>query len=227
MKNVHIIGASRGIGLELVKQHADAGDRVYAYARNPSESDELTALANGNDSISAHEMDMAEDASVASGAADSGSDPVDLLWIVGGVSGKIEPMLDPGDWESFDNSIEINMKGPLRVLRAFLPRLREGSKAISFSSQLAASTWPYGGFYPYVASKSGMAGIMRAAALDLKDKGIIVGVVHPGWVQTDMGGEQADITPEQSATGLRKVAEKWTINETGAFYNWDGNKHAW
>src|SRR5690606_5155371 len=85
---------------------------------------------------------------VAEGAADSGADTVDFLYIVGGIVGKMEPMLEPGDWDTFDDAIEVMLKGPLRVLRAFLARLGQGSKVIVFSSQLAASTWPYGGFYP-------------------------------------------------------------------------------
>jgi NAD(P)-dependent dehydrogenase (short-subunit alcohol dehydrogenase family) len=119
------------------------------------------------------------------------------------------------------------VKGPLRVLQAFLPRLSGGSKVINFSSQLAASTWPYGGFYGYGAAKAGLNRMMRSVAIDLKDRGIIIGIIHPGYVQTDMGGPAAEITPEASASGIRKVTADWTIERSGDFLKWNGETHAW
>ena len=119
------------------------------------------------------------------------------------------------------------VQGPLRVLQAFLPRLGAGSKVINFSSQLAASTWPYGGFYAYGAAKAGLNRMMRSVAIDLKDRGIVVGSIHPGWVQTDMGGPGAEITPQESAAGIIKLARGWPLEHTGDFYKWNGEPHAW
>lgn len=226
MLQVCIIGASRGIGLELVRQHAEAGDRVFAFARDRKNAPELAALADGN-SVTLHEMDMASDGSVAGGAADAGTETIDRLYIVGGIVGKTEPMLEPGDWDTFDDAIEIMLKGPLRVLRAFLPRLDQGAKVIVFSSQLAASTWPYGGFYPYVAAKGGLNRMIRSVAIDVKDRGIIIGLIHPGYVQTDMGGPEADITPKESANGIRTLTQRWTLENSGDFYKWNGEPHDW
>jgi NAD(P)-dependent dehydrogenase (short-subunit alcohol dehydrogenase family) len=141
----------------------------------------------------------------------------------------MEPQLDAAtmDWADFDAAIEIMLKGPLRVLQAFLPRLGAGSKVINISTQLAASTWPYGGFYPYVAAKAGLNRLMRSVAIDLKDRGVIIGLVHPGYVQTDMGGPDAEITPVESATGIRAVAAAWTLETSGDFLKWNGEAHAW
>jgi NAD(P)-dependent dehydrogenase (short-subunit alcohol dehydrogenase family) len=102
-----------------------------------------------------------------------------------------------------------------------------GSKVINFSSQLAASTWPYGGYYAYVASKAALNRLMRSVAIDLKERGIVIGLIHPGYVQTDMGGPAAEITPEQSATGVRTLAEGWTLEKSGDFYRWNGEEHPW
>ncbi len=144
-----------------------------------------------------------------------------------GVTGVIEPELETADWDAFDEAINIMVKGPLRVLQAFLPRLSAGSKVINFSSQLAASTWPYGGFYAYGAAKAGMNRMMRSVAIDLKDRGIIIGLIHPGWVQTDMGGAAAEITPTESANGIRQITADWTIERSGDFLKWNGETHAW
>jgi NAD(P)-dependent dehydrogenase (short-subunit alcohol dehydrogenase family) len=228
MANIVISGASRGIGLELAKQHKEAGDRVYALCRNPAGADKLSALAAASGgTVSVHQSDVVDDASVRAGAASTGNDPIDVIYSVAGVVGTLEPELENADWAVFDEAIDIMVKGPLRVLQAYLPRLRAGSKVINFSSQLAASTWPYGGFYGYVAAKAGLNRMMRSVAIDLKDKGIIVGLIHPGYVQTDMGGPGAEITPEASATGIRKVTAEWTLERSGDFLKWNGETHAW
>ncbi|MFC0203756.1 SDR family oxidoreductase [Novosphingobium soli] len=228
MANVAITGAGRGIGLELARQHFDRGDRVFALVRNPESARALQDLAAGaGGRLSVHAMDVASNASVASGAADTGEAAIDLLYNVAGVSGRTEPQLDGIDWDDFDQAIEIMLKGPLRVLSAFLPRLGAGSKVINFSSQLGASTWPYGGYWPYAATKAGLNRLMRSVAFDLRERGIVVGLVHPGYVQTDMGGPGADITPQESAASIVRLADGWTLEETGEFYKWNGEKHAW
>lgn len=228
MANVAITGAGRGIAFELVKQHLAKGDRVHALVRDPSGAtalNEMAAASGGK--LTVHAMDVASDESVAAGAASTGEGPIDLLYNVAGIIGEMAPQLDKVDWRDFDNTIEIMLKGPLRVLVAFLPRMGAGSKVINFSSQLAASTWPYGGLYPYVAAKAGLNRMMRSVAIDLKDRGIVVGVIHPGYVQTDMGGPNADITPEESASQIAVLAEGWKIEDTGEFYKWNGEKHDW
>ncbi len=228
MATVAIVGASRGIGLELAKQHLQAGDRVFALCRSPDKADKLKALADASGGkISVHQADVANEASMRSGAASTGGAGVDLLYIVAGVAGTMAPELESANWDVFDDTINIMLKGPLRALQAFLPQLSAGSKVINFSSQLAASTWPYGGFYAYGAAKAGLNRLMRSVAIDLKDKGIIIALIHPGYVQTDMGGPSADITPQESASGIRKVVGDWTLAESGDFKKWNGQAHAW
>lgn len=225
MANVVISGAGRGIGLELARQSAAAGDRVFALVRDPDTAEALLALSG----ISIHEADVASDESVRAAATATGDAPIDVLYNVAGVLGPVAPELEPGasDWKAWTEVINVMTYGPLRVLQAFLPQMREGSKAISLTSQLAASTWPYGGLYPYVAAKAALNRVMRSVAFDLRDRGIIVGVIHPGYVQTDMGGPNADITPEESARGIRETTAAWTVGDTGAFLKWDGEAHAW
>ncbi len=226
MANIAIAGAARGIGLELVKQYSEAGDRVFALVRKPS--DALDALAAASDGkVTVHILDVADDASVKAGAADTGSEQIDVLYNVAGVTGPVGDELVSADWDGWDEAFNIMVKGPLRVLQAFLPRLHSGSKVISFSSQLAASTWPYGGYYAYGAAKAALNRMMRSVAIDLKDRGIVVGTIHPGWVQTDMGGPDAEITTEESASGIRKLAANWSIENTGDFFKWNGEPHAW
>lgn len=228
MATVAITGAGRGIGLELTKQHVDAGDRVFALVRNPDGAEKLNALAaSSGGKLTVHTLDVGEDASVKAGAASTGGDPIDILYNVAGVAGQVAPELDGANWDEWQDMFNIMIAGPLRVMQAFLPRLGHGSKVMNISSQLAASTWPYGGFYAYGAAKAGLNRMMRSVAIDVKDKGIIVGLLHPGWVQTDMGGPDAEITPLESASGIRSTAASWTLEESGDFKKWNGEAHAW
>ena len=230
MANIVITGASRGIAYELAKQCGAAGDRVFATCRDPATADALKALADGsNGRITVHQLDVARDDSVRDAVADTGSDRIDVIYNVAGVLGQTKPELELGssDWAGWQDVLNIMTFGPLRVLQGFLPRMDAGSKVINITSQLAASTWPYGGFYPYVAAKAALNRVMRAVAVDLKPRGIIVGIVHPGYVKTDMSGPKADITPEESAAGVRKVTDGWTLDQTGAFMKWNGQAHPW
>jgi NAD(P)-dependent dehydrogenase (short-subunit alcohol dehydrogenase family) len=227
MANVAITGAARGIGFEIARQHLEQGDRVYALARDVG-AVQLAALAAGSDGkLTVHAMDVGDEASIRAAAASLGDAKIDLVYNVAGISGTIAPELESADWTAFDDAINVMLKGPLRVLQAFLPRLSAGSKVVNITSQLAASTWPYGGFYAYVAAKAGLNRMMRSIAIDLKDRGIIIALIHPGYVQTDMGGADAEITPQESARGIIAVTADWTLERSGDFYRWNGEKHPW
>ncbi len=228
MATIVISGASRGIGLELVRQHAAQGDRVFALCRAPDKAEALCALSDAsNGLVSAHAADVTSDASMRAAAAETGGAAIDILYSVAGVTGTIKPELESADWAVFDEAIEIMLKGPMRTLHAFLPQLAKGSRMINFSSQIGASFWPYGGFYAYAAAKAGLNRMMRSVSIDLRPRGIIIGLVHPGYVQTDMGGPNAEITPEESATGVRTLAEHWPIEKSGEFMKWTGEPHSW
>ncbi|WP_298285356.1 SDR family NAD(P)-dependent oxidoreductase [Novosphingobium sp.] len=228
MATVAVTGAGRGIGLEIARQHLACGDRVIALVRNPAGATELAELAAASQGLlTIHAMDVGDDASVKSGAAETGDEPVDVLYNVAGISGPVPAELESADWDEWNDVFRIMVQGPLRVLQAFLPRMGEGAKVINFSSQLAASTWPYGGYYAYSAAKAALNRLMRSVAIDLKERGVIVGLVHPGWVQTEMGGAGADITPAESAEGIRKVTADWTLDRSGDFLKWNGETHPW
>lgn len=230
MPTVAITGAARGIGFELAKAYSEDGARVYAFARDLNKADALKALAaQSGGKVTAHQMDVGNDESVRAAASALSGAKVDVLFNVAGLAGSIDPELKPGasNWADWQDVLNVNTLGPLRVLQAFLPNLDRGAKVINLSSQVGASTWPMGGFYSYAASKAALNRVMASAALDLKDSGIIVGLVHPGWVQTDMGGENAEITTPESVAGIRKITAEWTLDRSGAFLKWNGETHPW
>ena len=118
--------------------------------------------------------------------------------------------------------------GPFRVVQTFLRNLRaaENPKIMSITTQIAATTWPTGGFYAYASTKAALNRVMLGLARDLKDE-VIVNLIHPGWVRTDMGGPGADITPEESALGIRNVIASVSKQDSGKFYKWNGDTHPW
>ena len=226
MATVVITGAARGIGLALAAQHVAAGDRVLALPRKASTELEDLAAASGG-LLTIHPCDVASDASVRAAAAGTGDGPIDVLYNVAGVAGPIADELESADWDAWNETFAIMVQGPLRVLQAFLPRMGEGARVINVTSQLGASTWPMGGYYAYAAAKAALNRLTRSIAIDLKPRGVILGVVHPGWVQTQLGGPHAQISADESAAGLRKLAAEWPLDDTGGFRKWNGEPHAW
>jgi len=228
MANVAITGAGRGIALELVKLHLAKGDRIFALLRNPDSAEVLKDIAEGSGGlVTLHAMDVADDASVKAGAADTGTAAVDVLYNVAGVAGNAASELESADFADWLDVFNINVNGPMRVFQAFLPRLKSGAKVVSFGSQVGASTWPYTGYEACSASKAALHRLMISVALGTKDRGIIAISVHPGWVQTDMGGAEADLTPQESAEGIVALTDGLTPDMSGGFYKWNGEPHAW
>lgn len=228
MANVAITGAGRGIALELVKLHLAKGDRVHALLRDPEGADALKEIAEGSAGlVTLHTMDVADDASVKAGAAQTGDAAIDVLYNVAGVSGNTGSELESADFSDWLDVFNINVNGPMRVFQAFLPRFGSGAKIVSFGSQVGASTWPYPGYEVYSASKAALHRLMLSIALGTKDRGIIAISVHPGWVQTDMGGPNAELTPQESAQGIAALTERLTPDMSGGFYKWNGDPHAW
>jgi NAD(P)-dependent dehydrogenase (short-subunit alcohol dehydrogenase family) len=230
MANVLITGANRGIGLELAKQYAREGDTVFAFCRQPEEADALNELAHASGGrMSVHTMDVADEESIWAAAKAIGGQPVDILINNAGIrGGEKQGLEDTGNTADWIEAFRVMTIGPLRVVQAFLGNLRkaENPKVMTVTSQLGASTWPMGGSYAYGSAKAAVNRVMGALALDLQGQ-VIVALIHPGWVRTDMGGAKADIAPEESAAGIRKVIAGLTKADTGKFYKWNGGIHPW
>lgn len=234
MANIVITGANRGIGFALVKSYVTTGNRVYAFCRSPEQATELAQLAaNTGGQLTLHPLDMADGNSIAAVANVLEDTPVDVLLNVAGITGgRMDNLLDKPfteeDFAGWREAFEVMTIGPFRLTQALLPNLIAAKgKVMTVSSQIAASTWPYGGMYAYGATKAGVNRVMRSLAIDLKDKGVCVASVHPGYVQTDMGGPNADITPQESAAGIKSVVENLNLDSTGGFFKWNGELHDW
>jgi NAD(P)-dependent dehydrogenase (short-subunit alcohol dehydrogenase family) len=230
VSNVVITGANRGIGLALARLYAQRGDTVFACCRSPSEANELHALAK-NHAVTVLALDVGDDASVAALAEALAAVPVDTLINNAGVNGGPldEQTATRMDFAAWADAFNVNSIGPVRVLHALLPALTRSTrpKVMSVTSQLGAISLDLAVAYGYSASKAALNKFMRLAAADLAREGIAVGLVHPGWVKTDMGGPGAQITPEESAAGIANVIDGLSLDNAGGFWKWNGKQHDW
>ncbi len=230
MATTLITGANRGIGLALARQYTEAGDRVFATCRSPVDAGDLNSLAAGSGGrLTVHALDVGDSASVSACAKAVGGIPIDILINNAGILGGKSQTLEAIDFDAWIDALKVMTIGPFRMVQTFLPNLKAAAapKVMTVTSQLAASTWPFGGSYAYSSAKAGVNKVMQTLAKDLKAQNITVAMIHPGWVKTDMGGDGADITAQESATGIRSVIAGLTSETSGKFYKWNGEIHPW
>ena len=228
MAVVLITGANRGIGQALVKAYAGRRDRVIACIRATSDRDALdAAVAAAPKWIEVIEMDVSDPLEIARTRRKLEAEPIDILINNAGIGGPDRQSATDMDFEGLEEALNINAIAPLRVATAFLPNVKAAKgKIITLSSQMGA-TGASADNLAYRVSKQAVNRLMRGLATELKPQGVPVLIVHPGWVKTDMGGDGAQLSPEQSAAQLLKLIDKFDIASTGKFLAWNGKELAW
>ncbi len=231
MKSVLITGANRGIGLEHAVRYAARGARVWATARNPKEAEELNALAAtypGNVEVLVYD---ASDAGAASAMrAEIGTAPIDLLFANAGGMGGRRQSFGNVDSEAVLGLIQVNALAGLQLAEAFANNVAASErKVMAFQTSLMGSIDDNGsgGYYGYRLSKVALNMIGKGVANDLRDRGVISVLLHPGWVQTRMGGPSARVSVEQCVVGQQKILDGLTPAQSGKFYNYDGRELPW
>ena len=231
MQTIVISGANRGIGLELTRRFLQSGARVVAGCRHPDSADALRALASASGKLEIVQLDVGDAASVAALGNALKDQPVDVLINNAGIMGGEHQALKDMDYAAWLQTFEINTLAPFRMTATLLPNLKLAKRArvITVSSQMGA--FAMGGMgvdrYAYCSSKAAVSRTMQIMAEELKADGIIVCPVHPGWVRTDMGGANAQISAEECAGGLFRLIENLTPAQSGRFWRWDGTEHPW
>lgn len=225
-RTVVIIGASRGIGREMCRLYAERGDRVIAGVRALPAVIGASAMSS---LIQYRVVDVGSPLSVGAFQDALAGTPVDILINSAGVLGGDRQNLDDMDYEAWRHAFDINTIAPFLVTTALLDNLRaaDEAKVITLTSQMGSLNQRSTGSYAYRSSKAAANKVMQVMALELEAEGIVVCPVHPGWVKTDMGGPQADITVEESASGLVTLIDRLTLAQTGRFWTWEGVEHPW
>ncbi len=231
MSTVLITGANRGLGLEFARQYAGAGWRTFACCRTPAGATELTALASAHpDLVSVHALDVQDHAQIDALARNLRDQPIDLLLNNAGIYGPNRMVLGRIDYRAWAEVFAVNTMAPLKMAESFVDNVaRSERKIIASISSLMGSVGPntVGRHYLYRSSKAALNAVVRSLAIDLKDQGIIAVVLHPGWVQTSMGGASADLTPEESVRELRRTLDHLRPDDSGKFLNLDGTELPW
>jgi len=233
-RNVLITGAGRGLGLEWARQELAIGSTVIATARRKAEAAGLAELARGPQgaALTILEMDVTDDVSVAAcvRAVAERVDAVDDLVHNAGIYGPRGDRACDAAPDEVRRVLEVNAIGPYRVTRAFLPLLRKASspRILFVTSRMGSiGDAPGGSSYAYRMSKSALNMLGANLAHDLGDGGVLCLLLHPGWVQTRMGGDKAPLRAAEAVAGMRRVVDSATPAQSGSFFDYSGAVVPW
>ncbi len=230
MNTILITGANRGIGLEFAKQYLNNGWRVIACCRKPDEAHELKKLKDQNRFLTILPLDTSMNESIHHLSQLIKDEPIDLLLNNAGVWGPQNQTFGKTDSTAALEVFKINTLAPLLIVEVLINNIANSQLKLiaNMSSNMGSiSHNTQGDSYIYRASKAALNAITKSMAIDLKEKGIIVVSLHPGWVQTDMGSSNAPISPAESVKGMREVLSHLTLAKTGNFIDYDGHKLDW
>jgi NAD(P)-dependent dehydrogenase (short-subunit alcohol dehydrogenase family) len=224
MTTILITGANRGIGLELAKQYKAEGADVIACCRTPAKADALKALGVR---VMALDVGDAKSAEALRDALKGGA--IDILVNNAGIGGPREAKpntLDVGAWLDV---FKVNSVAPMLVSFTLRDNLLRGRdrKLVTITSVLGSIAENGGGLQPYRASKAAVNSLMHGLSKEWAKDGISVGIFHPGWVRTDMGGPSAPVKVEDSAKGLRARIAELDATNSGSYRDYTGKEIAW
>ncbi|GAB2504213.1 SDR family oxidoreductase [Lysobacter humi (ex Lee et al. 2017)] len=231
-RNVLVTGANRGLGLEYCRQLLARGDHVVATARRPAQAHELGRLvAEHPGRLHVLPLDVADPKSEVEVARELplvlGDERLHLLINNAGLlhSGERWPHVPAAN---FEDSFRTNAMGPFLLTQALAPYLADGARVVCMSSQLGSieRTTRFG-TPTYCVTKAALNMVVRLLSAALHERDIRVVALHPGWVQTDMGGEQAPLQAAQSVAGLLGVIDGLGRTDTGRFLDWQGEALPW
>lgn len=211
--NILITGAGRGLGIELAAEALERGHSVIAGVRKPGqEQDELLQLAAVHgDRLTIAALDVTDEEGIASLANTLKGQGRTLGALINNaaVLTARNTSIEELDMQAMLTTMDINLYGPMRVVKHFLPLLTEPEPSIiNISSEAGSLTHAYPGDYPYAISKTALNMFTQQLYVYGQERGIQVLSVHPGWMHTDMGGEEAPTNPRSSAEGIIRLIEQ-------------------
>jgi len=239
MSTALITGANRGIGLEFARQLARAGWRVLATCRNPERADALRRLAaESGQVVEVHTLDTGDPQSIGALSAAVGGEAIDLLVCNAGVSlmkpalitGREGQRIQDADDALWFETYRTNAIGPLRVAAAFADRVAASERrlmAFLSTHMSVAGQNRSGGYYMYRASKAALNIIVKNLSIELAPRGVTCIMFHPGWVRTDMGGRNADVSPENSVSGMLGILLDAKLPKKLQFLDYQGEVVPW
>lgn len=231
MQTVFITGANRGLGLEFCRQYAEAGWRVIAACRNPSQATQLKLLSERYQNVRIESLDVANFSEIDALSTRLGLESIDILLNNAGIyPDNQEHSFGQLDYPAWLEAFTINSMAPVKLAEALLPHIQRSQKKliVSISSLMGSMADNHsGGSLLYRSSKASLNAAMKSLSIDLLAQSIGVLILHPGWVLTDMGGKNALIDVKESVTGMRSQIENFTLAQSGSFLKYDGSTLPW
>ena len=227
MESILITGANRGIGFELTRLLIEDGRRVIATCRDPESASDLNALDASN--LHIYPLEVTSTKSIEALKLTLSGVQIDVLINNAGEMGSKRQRIDDMNIDAWRHTFDVNTIAPFQVSMALLDNLKLSlrPRIISVSSQMGALSRISSGAFAYQSSKAALNKVMQVMAKDLQSENILVCSMHPGWVQTDMGGPSADISVNESAAGMISFFDNLTSEQSGRFWKWNGEEHAW
>lgn len=225
MARVLITGAGRGIGLQLAQEFIELGHEVIATVRSPQGRENLNRLADKYESaVEVYDLDVTKEESVEAFSKVINTRTIDILINNAGVIGGDNQDVTNFDFAQWSRTFEVNAVSPMRVALGVLPAIRQSKppKIVTLSSIMGSLARERTGSIAYRSSKAAVNKAMQCLALELKPEKIGVYLIHPGWVRTEMGGPEADISVEESAAGLAATILGFTLEDSAKFWQYDG-----
>jgi NAD(P)-dependent dehydrogenase (short-subunit alcohol dehydrogenase family) len=221
-RNVLVVGASRGIGLELARQYVQAGARVTGTVRDDAGRARLEGTG-----AKALRLDVADVASAASLGWQLDGEAFDVVVVNAGVYGPRSSALETPSAADFDAVMHTNVLGPMRVLPQIAEVLAPGARLAVISSRMGSIGGRAGtAGWLYRASKAALNSVLKDASLALAGRATCV-AFHPGWVRTDMGGAGAELDPADAVDSIRRTIAGLQPSQNGSFLNHDGTPIDW
>lgn len=230
MPTLLITGANRGIGLELSEQYLEQGWEVHACCRKPKKALDLSKLADEHEKLTIHTLNVTKEKQINILKKALKNKPVDLLINNAGVHALKASRFEQSDDKAWEEAVAVNLLAPMKLMQHFKENIAISDKKIiaSMSSKMGSmDDNTSGGAYAYRATKAALNAVMVSAAHDLRHLDITCLILHPGWVRTDMGGPNGEISVEESAQKLRKILDECDISDSGTFFDIDGSRIPW
>jgi NAD(P)-dependent dehydrogenase (short-subunit alcohol dehydrogenase family) len=230
MTSVLVTGSNRGIGLEWCRQYAEAGWRVLATCRHPETADALHDLAREHSGLSVHRLDVTRPESVYALRAELQHETIDVLINNAGIYLEKYAPTAALRYDEWQQTLDVNTLAPLRVSEALLELVARSQRklVVALSSHMGsiAEISAPGDTY-YRSSKAALNAAMKGLSLALRERGIGVLLLHPGWVKTRMGGWDAPLTAAESVAGMRALVDAFSLDQSGRFLRYNGTEIPW
>ena len=230
MATVLITGTNRGIGLEFVKQFLAREDTVLATCRDIGSATELRQLKNDTRKLHIFELDVSSQKSMEDLTLQLAGHAIDIFINNAGVYGPRDSTFGKVSANEWAKVLQVNAKAPMILTQLLIDNLRDGSdkKLLYITSKMGSiDDNKGGGSYVYRSSKAALNAVVKSISVDLRDSGFSVAVLHPGWVQTDMGGPNALIDVTTSVSKMIDVIDNLNFHNSGSFFNYDGGIIPW